>query len=225
LLGRTSFTLFIFNHDRPMYVPPSFRVDDPQKLSAFIDANSFGTLVTCQSGLPRATHLPMRPVTRDGVCTRLVAHMARANPQWQDFAAGSEALAIFTGPHAYVSPAWYVESPAVPTWNYAAVHVYGIPRVIDDHDRIVEMLAEMISHYEAASQRPWDGVIPDEYRDRLIRAIVAFEIEVTRVEGKYKLGQNRGEGDIEGVHRALDGSNDPGSRSLAALMRSEGLIP
>jgi transcriptional regulator len=97
--------------------------------------------------------------------------------------------------------------------------------VIDDHDRIVEMLAEMISHYEAASQRPWDGVIPDEYRDRLIRAIVAFEIEVTRVEGKYKLGQNRGEGDIEGVHRALDGSNDPGSRSLAALMRSEGLIP
>ena len=207
-----------------MYVPPSFRVDDPLKLSAFIDANSFGTLVTCRAGVPMATHLPMRQVTHDGICKRIVGHLARANPQWQDFEAGGEVLAIFTGPHAYISPAWYVQTPAVPTWNYAAVHVYGTPRVIDDHDRIVGILGEMIRHYEGASKRPWDGVLPDEYRDRLIRGIVAFEIEVTRIEGKYKLGQNRSEVDIEGVHRALVDSGDPQSHALAALMRAEGMV-
>jgi len=131
-------------------------------------------------------------------------------------------VAIFTGPHAYVSPAWYVESPAVPTWNYTAVHVYGVPRVIDDHERIVEMLGEMISHYEAGSQRPWDGVIPDKYRDRLLRVIVVFEIEVTRVEGKYKLGQNRGEGTPK---VSIGRSMVLATRARDRLPRSEGLIP
>jgi len=206
-----------------MYIPPSFRIDYPKKLSAFMDAYSFATLVTCHSSEPLATHLPVRQISKDGVCTTLVSHMARANPQWRHFSTDVDVLTIFAGPHAYISPSWYATEPAVPTWNYAAVHVYGRPVIIDDHKRIVSLLNETVSFYEQSFDRPWPGTLPIEFRDQLIESIVAFEIRVTRIEGKFKLGQNRSVDDTKGVYKALAGSQNDDARTLAALMASEGL--
>ena len=109
-----------------MYIPKSFQVTDPEVLAAFIRAHSFATLVSAVDGTPFATHLPL--LLDQGT---LLGHVARANPHWQAFDGQREALAIFHGPHAYISPTWYATGPAVPTWNYAAVHVYGAPRLIE----------------------------------------------------------------------------------------------
>lgn len=206
-----------------MYVPPSFRIDDPAKLSAFIKANSFATLVTCQEGVPLATHLPMRHFVEDGNIKMLVSHMARANPQWRHFEPTSEVLVIFSGPHAYISPTWYTVKNTVPTWNYAVVHVYGRPKIMADHDQVVTMLADTVALYERSFTSPWPYNLPVELRDKLIQAIVPFEVEVTRVEGKFKLGQNRSFEDNRGVYQALIESEDPESRRLAELMLLEGM--
>src|SRR5580658_2787659 len=122
-----------------MYVPASFQVDDPVRLADFIQRYGFATFVTFEGGSPFASHLPMLFRPEAGPHGTLVSHMARANPQWQHFAEGREALAIFHGPHSYISPAWYKTTPAVPTWNYAVVHAYGLPAIIEDHDRIASL--------------------------------------------------------------------------------------
>jgi transcriptional regulator len=154
----------------------------------------------------------------------LISHMARANPQWQHFASGGEALAIFHGPHSYISPSWYQTAPAVPTWNYATVHAYGAPAIFSDHERVVSLLRETVSFYETSFKQPWPGDLPDDYRDKLMRGIVAFEIPIARIEGKFKLGQNRSAEDTQGVFDALSRADDADSRALAQLMRAECLV-
>ena len=206
-----------------MYIPPSFRIDDATKLSAFMNANSFATLVTCDEGVPFATHLPVRHFVEDGRCTTLVSHMAKANTQWRHFSSGAEVLTIFTGPHAYVSPSWYATDIAVPTWNYATTHVYGHPTLLSDHGKVVSMLDETIAFYERSFAEPWSATLPDELRDQLLDSIVAFEIRVTRVEGKFKLGQNRSTEDLNGIHDALAASMRYQDRELADFMAAEGL--
>ena len=201
-----------------MYIPPAFRIEDPAKLAAFIQHYSFATLITHDGATPFASHLPMLFRPDLGSHGALVSHMARANPQWQHFSSDAEALAIFHGPHGYISPSWYQTGPAVPTWNYAAVHAYGVPAILTDHDRIVSLLRETVSLYEASFQKPWPGDLPDEYREKMIRGIIAFEIPVARIEGKFKLSQNRSAADIQGVIDALTRSPDPDSRDLAQLM-------
>ncbi len=201
-----------------MYVPQSFHVKDAEKLSAFLHTYSFATLVTCSSGIPFASHLPIRHRFESGRIVSLTSHLARANPQWKHFEANTEVLAIFQGPHAYISPSWYAVEPAVPTWNYATVHVYGYPKLIEDHDQIVKLLGETVAQYESGLEHPWNGALPEDYRDRLIGGLVAFEIEVTRVEGKFKLGQNRDQQDIDGVYQHLSTSENVGDRKLAELM-------
>lgn len=207
-----------------MYIPPTFQFDDPEKLSAFMNAFSFATLVTSDSNTPFASHLPVRHVRDSAGSVTLVSHMARANPQWKHFASQSEVLTIFTGPHAYISPSWYTTTLTVPTWNYAAVHVYGRPRIVDNHSQVVQLLADTIHFYEQSLERSWSGILPEEFRDQLINSIVAFEIQVTRMEGKLKLGQNRSTADKAGVYAALANANDDSSRSLAELMVSEGML-
>jgi len=150
--------------------------------------------------------------------------MARANPQWQHFSSSTEALVVFHGPHSYISPSWYQTGPAVPTWNYAAVHAYGIPVVFSEHERVVSLLGEMVSTYESSFERPWPGDLPDDYRDKLMKGIVAFEIPVTRLEGKFKLGQNRSVADLQRVFEALSRSDDADSRAVARLMLTQGHV-
>ncbi|MCA9090663.1 MAG: FMN-binding negative transcriptional regulator [Planctomycetaceae bacterium] len=204
-----------------MYVPPSFEITSPSRLAAFMEAHSFATLVTHDGTSPFASHLPMRFFADRGKHGTLVAHMARANPQWKRFTPEAEVLAIFQGPHAYVSPTWYEAELAVPTWNYAAVHAYGVASIIEDHAQVVELLQETVAHYEQDRKPSWNGDLPIEFRDRLIQSIVAFEIPLARLEGKFKFGQNRSPEDAQKVLSHLIASADPVARALAALMREE----
>jgi transcriptional regulator len=204
-----------------MYIPAAFRVEDAAKLAEFIRRYSFATLVTQDGGTPFATHLPMLYHAEPGEHGTLLSHMAIANPQWKQFASKTEALAIFHGPHAYVSPSWYTVSPAVPTWNYSTAHVYGVPEIIEDRERIEAMLNELVSTYEAAFEHPWEGDLPDEYREKMLKGIVAFEMRITRIEGKFKLGQNRSAADVQSVFEALSRSEDAESRALARFMAAE----
>jgi transcriptional regulator len=204
-----------------MYIPSAFRVEDSEKLASFVRRHSFATLVTFDDRAPFASHLPMlfRPEA-DGHGT-LLSHMARANPQWQHFASIAEVLVVFHGPHTYVSPSWYQTECAVPTWNYATVHAYGVPSIFTEHERVIRLLRDTVSTYEAAQEKPWHGQLPADFRDKLIQAIVALEIPISRIEGKFKLGQNRPAEDLEGVFKVLSRSIDPDSRAVAQMMLSE----
>src|SRR5688572_26512138 len=137
-----------------MFIPPSFAVADEATQFDFIDAHGFAVLVTAAGGVPTATHLPL---ALDRGRRVLVGHVARANTHLPDLAAATAALAIFTGPHAYVSPSWYVNHPAVPTWNYTAVHVTGRPRLVDDPAAVAASLDHLVRKYEAKFENPWPG--------------------------------------------------------------------
>ncbi|MGB3117194.1 MAG: FMN-binding negative transcriptional regulator [Verrucomicrobiales bacterium] len=200
-----------------MYSPESFQVDDPATLAAFLRQHSFATIVTHDGTAPHATHMPVLLEAARGAQGTLVSHMARANPQWRHFANGQEVLVIFTGPHAYVSPAWYVTQPAVPTWNYTAVHVYGIPRPVTDQDRFAQLLHDLVENYETGREGRWQGEMPAAFRERLMQGIVGIEIEITRIEGKFKLSQNRPT-DAPGIISALAASSHPMDRDLAEMM-------
>jgi transcriptional regulator len=203
-----------------MYLPNSFRADDRDQLHGLMREYNFATLITQHEGAPFATHLPFMLDVERGPHGTLLAHMARANPQWRDFSAGGEALVIFQGPHAYISPSWYESHPSVPTWNYAVVHAYGIARPIEDHDTLYRMLEALVDTHEASFAQPWRMELPGDYMDKMMRAVVGFEIEITRLEGKLKLSQNRSEHDQRRVVEMLASSADPLSVEVAAMMES-----
>lgn len=210
-----------------MYTPDAFALSDPAEIARIIHDNPFGLLVTAPGGSPRATHLPFLFDADAGPYGTLICHMARANPQWKDFAAleaaGAEALAVFQGAHGYISPAWYEPGDAVPTWNYQAVHAYGRPTVCDDPDRARAQQEALVATFEAASETPWSLAGQDEaYLRRMLRSIVIFEMPVTRLEAKAKLSQNRSEADRAGVIAALERSPRAEDRALAAVMAASG---
>lgn len=200
-----------------MYTPKHFEVRDPDLLWALMDRFSFATLVTIDSDVPVATHLPYLMERERGAQGMLISHMARANTQWQTLRADRDVLTIFQGDHAYISPSWYAPQPSVPTWNYMVVHAYGVPRLIDDHAAL-DMLERVIAKYEANSVQPW--TMDHAYATKLLRGIVAFEIAITRLEGKFKLSQNRSERDQLGAIEALSASCDPVERELARHMQA-----
>lgn len=201
-----------------MYIPKAFREDDIHTLHTFMRAYSFATLVTMQNGVPFATHLPFILDTGRGLHGTLLAHMARANPQWHDFNSAQEVLVIFQGPHAYISPSWYEVELSVPTWNYAAVHAYGLPRLIDDREELYTLLKTLVQTHEVHFEKPWPFQLPDDYLQKMMRGIVGFEIEITRLEGKFKLSQNRTEAERANVITALQASTD--TLAVAELMKS-----
>lgn len=203
-----------------MYSPEAFRIHDRATLAAFMRRHSFATLVTHDGSMPQATHLPVILEDDPGPNGTLVMHMARSNPQWRHFEDGREALVIFTGPHAYVSPAWYATAPAVPTWNYTVVHAYGTPRLVSDPVRFSRMLDELVDFHESTRDQPWPGILPEEFRDGLMKAIVGIEIPISRIEGKFKLSQNR-PGDAARVIERLAVSQDQTDRELAEMMHRE----
>ncbi len=197
-----------------MYVPKHDAVNDPAKLAEFMDQYSFALLVTQQNGAPLATHLPLLFDPKRGANGTLLGHIARANTQWHNFS--GEALAIFHGPHAYVSPTWYGEPGFVPTWNYAAVHVYGTVRWIENLDEAKLILNRLVAKFEAPLPAPWKVDPPDQF-DTLAKAIVAFEIPVSRIEGKWKLnGTHTPERQARVAAQLAQG--DESARQVAALM-------
>ena len=203
-----------------MYIPKAFAEDDPAAIRGVIAQNPFATLVTVDGQEPFATHLPLRHFPGQASPGILVGHVARANPQWRHLETGREVLAIFQGPHAYVSPSWYETQPAVPTWNYVAVHAYGRARLITDATEIRSRLRELTAHFEAGLPQPWTPDLPEDYWQRMTQALVAFEISLTRLEGKFKLSQNRPANDVRGVIQALSASAQPMDHDVAALMQA-----
>lgn len=204
-----------------MYCPEAFAVSDPEQLQRFIAQYSFATLVSTVDGHPFATHLPLLLDPGTSTHGTLLGHMARANPQWQAFESSQEVLAIFQGPHAYVSPSWYETTPAVPTWNYATVHVYGVPRIIEDSQQLATLVDRLTAVYESGMPQPWPGDIPVDFKQKLLKAIVGFVIDITRVEGKFKLGQNRPLVDQQAVARRLAMQADPIAHALSELTLSQ----
>lgn len=208
-----------------MYIPEPFALTDRDEILAVMRNHAFAVLVSTVDGAPpQATHLPFLFDAATGPNGTLVAHMARANPHWRDLARlqsdGGEALVIFQGPHAYVSPRWYGAGAAVPTWNYVAVHAYGTPRLIDDAARVRTLLADLSATYESGAPEPWRlDAQEDSYVRANIRGIVAFEIPVGRLEAKAKLSQNKRPEDRRGVVGALADGQDPLGNAVAALMR------
>ena len=197
-----------------LYMPPHFRVDDRAALVRFMDANGFATLVSHGAGGLAVSHVPLL-VETEGEALRLLGHVARNNEQWRALEAGDDVLAIFNGPHAYVSPTWYSQHPSVPTWNYAVVHAHGRVRLMDEAG--LRALLERLSRtYEEGRPNAWRlSAQPEDYIAKMLRAIVGFELEVERLEGKFKLSQNR-PAEIPRVIAALEAE---GQSELAGLMR------
>jgi transcriptional regulator len=205
-----------------MYVPKHFAVTDIAACHKVITENSFGELVSVDAdGAPFASHLPFLLDPQRGASGTLIAHMARANPQWRHFTPGKPVLAVFRGPHAYVSPAWYATHPSVPTWNYVAVHAYGTPAIVEEPNAVRDILWRLVDLNEAANGTDWRmGGLKSDYLAGMMRAIVAFELPIAKLEGKAKLSQNRDATDQARVVAALEQSDDPAAKATAAAMRA-----
>ena len=202
-----------------MYVPASFAVSDVKTLDSFIERYEFATLTSSSSTGLVASHIPII-LRRSAGKAVLVGHVARANDQWRQFDGNAEALAIFHGPHAYVSPTWYATAPAVPTWNYAAVHVYGKPLARDEGDFTAAVLRDLVARHEVSRAKPWRTEdLARDFFEKLAKAIVAFEMPIDRIEGKFKLGQNRSQDDRAGMLEGLDAEKSPDAEALAAFIR------
>ena len=203
-----------------MYVPKHFEVTDTAWCHALMGAQSFALMITADdTGAPFATHLPILVDERRGPLGTLRGHVARANPHWRYLAAGRPTLVVFSGAHAYVSPSWYATHPAVPTWNYVAVHASGTGALVEDAEQVRTLLADLVHVYEAPGPEAWSfEALPADYVAGMQRGIVAFEIPIARLEGKAKLSQNRDAVDRGRTREALAASDDPVARAVAALM-------
>ena len=196
-----------------MYIPPHFAETDRDALHAFIEKYNFGLLISQLDGAPFGSHLPFLLRREPDV---LFAHMAKANPQWQS-AEGQMVLALFSGPHAYISPSWYEAENVVPTWNYAAVHVYGSFRAIHEPELLIGILRDSVALFEAPDSG-WRFDPSSDFFRKLLPQIVGFRIEIARIEGKWKLNQNHSEDRRERVIRALRNKTDDDSTAIADLM-------
>ena len=173
-----------------MYTPTSFVENDLKTLHDFMEQHSFATLISAEEHDPFASHLPLLIERDRGTQGVLTGHFARANPHWQ-MTSGQRVLLIFHGPHAYISPGWVKSTTMVPTWNYVAVHAYGVLRTLDDPGQVRDILMRMVSRYESPREQPWSMDLADDaFIEKLTSAIVAFEVEIDRLEGKWKLSQN-----------------------------------
>jgi transcriptional regulator len=203
-----------------IYTPEQFVESDHETLLRLIRTNSFATLICATGTDPLVTHVPAL-LNRAG--DALQCHVARANPIWHDFTSDRELLFIFHGPHCYISPNWYTaKQPSVPTWNYAVVHVHGIPEVIEDRERVEAMLTELVTEHESSFEAPWSMDLPAGFQRRMIDGIVAFEARITRMEGKFKLSQNRPLADRRSVIDALRKTGNENAAHVAALMQEKG---
>lgn len=198
-----------------MYNKRSFRNEDPDALRRVIETYPFAILVSQHEGELYASHLPLM-WTSGGEHGVLLGHMARANPHWKSWDSTTRVLVIFNGPHSYISPAWYEQQVTVPTWNYVTVHACGAPVLVHEPGRLRELVTELTRRYE--SHDGWTVERAEPIMERELQAIVGFEIAIDRIEGKFKLNQNRSEADQRGVIRALQGASDRDQREIAELM-------
>jgi transcriptional regulator len=199
-----------------MYSPDYNRIEDRPEILSFMRANNFPVLVTGTGGTLHASHLPVT-IHEHGRQIVIDMHMAKNNPQWREFF-DDEVLVIFSGPHAYVSPRWYADKERVPTWNYTAVHAYGVPQVNSDRQAKAESQRRLIESLDP-EWLPKHDALGRKYVDLMLDGIVNFSIPVARLETRWKLSQNRGRAEMELIAAALEKSGGPGELALAALTR------
>lgn len=201
-----------------LYTPKPFAVDDRAAVARLMHDHPFATLITPGMPEPLVSHLPLLFVPGSEPHGTLIGHVARANPHWKQ-APRAESIAVFHGPHAYVSPTWY-EHPAkmVPTWNYAAVHAHGMLEIIDDPGESRHVLEVLVHRFEHARPEPWHFDLPPRERDAMVGAIVAFRMRIKRLEGKFKLSQNRSDEDRGRVVAGLQAEDRPEAAATAAWM-------
>ncbi|MGY2262068.1 FMN-binding negative transcriptional regulator [Pseudomonas sp. SDO55104_S430] len=207
-----------------MYTPRNFAIDDLHELHQQILGTRLAMVVTHGEHGLQASHLPMLFNPDQGPNGTLYGHFAKANPQWKELQNGAEALVIFAGADAYVSPGFYPSKAehgkVVPTWNYVAVHAYGSAEVFTDADRLLTLVSALTDRHEASRAQPWKVAdAPVDYIDGMLKAIVGFALPIQRLEGKRKLSQNRNAADIAGVREGLAASSDAQDQALAHLMR------
>jgi len=202
-----------------LYVPELFAERDESALHAFVDAYGFALLISPDAQDPPVTHLPLLLDRSRGERGVLLGHVARSNPHWRHMQEHPEVLAIFHGPHAYVSPSWYELHPSVPTWNYATVHAHGTARLMHDAEELEKLVRRLVDQYEGGRPQPWRMELPADYQTQMLRGIVGFEITISRITGKFKLSQNRPATDRTRVIEALR-QGDASEQEVATLMRS-----
>ena len=207
-----------------MYLPAHFDESRVDVLHALIHSHPLGALVTLAAGGLDANHLPFQVDPEPAPFGTLRGHIARANPLWRGVPGDVEALVIFQGPGAYVSPAWYPTkhetAKVVPTWNYAVVHAHGTPRFIDDRAWLRAFVETLTNRHEATRDDPWKVTdAPADYIDRQLGAIIGLEIPLTRLHGKWKMSQNRAPQDRAGVVEGLSREGDPSRAAVADLVR------
>lgn len=201
-----------------MYIPRINQETDLSTLQDFMRAHNFAILVNQTNGQMNATHVPLILDKNRGDYGTLIGHLARANKQWKTFG-DEEVLIIFNGPHAYISPTWYDNQPSVPTWNYATVHAYGVPQLIKGEDAVDNALRQLVENHERGRNPEWIMDLPNDYMDTMRKAIVAFEINITRLEGKFKLSQNKTDAEKKNVIAELLNSDYPDDVATGELMQ------
>ena len=204
-----------------MYIPEFNRQEDRATILAFMKANPFAILVSNADGVPFATHLPLL-IDEAGDQIMVQGHMAKANAHWKSMKEGEESLVIFHGPHAYISPTLYENRESVPTWNYAAVHLYGEPTLFTDEESLRATLHRMINTFESSYMAQWSE-LSEQYQSQMMKHIVGFDIKVKRLEAKFKLSQNRTKGEQAQVIQSLNQSEDSNVSGVAHLMQQEDL--
>lgn len=206
-----------------MYLPRAFVDEDLTRLQGVIQHSRLATLVTWGALGLQASHVPLLLDPEQGANGTLYGHLAKANPQCAELASGAEALLIFMGEDAYISPSFYPSKAehgkVVPTWNYVAVHAYGQPEVFTDPQRLLKVVEGLTERHETGRPQPWKVAdAPADYLDSMLRAIVGFALPIQRLEGKRKLSQNRNAEDIAGVREGLAASADLRDQQLSRLM-------
>ena len=201
-----------------MYTPSHYRNEDLDEVREFLKQNSFGILINQTNGRPWATHIPLELDTNDEGQDILAGHISKANPQWQSFTENEEVLAIFNGPHSYVSSSWYKEEE-VPTWNYIAVHVYGKIQILND-EAVLDALHKLVDKYEKTSTNPISIHNLSHKTMKQIKGIVGFQIIISDIQATYKLSQTRPE-DHPKIIGELQKTNNPGSHEIANMIKQK----
>lgn len=199
-----------------MYIPAFNASNNKEEIVAFMQRFSFATIITAKDAMPVATHLPFIVTIKDDAII-LKAHFAKANQHWQDIEKYTS-LVIFSEPHAYISPSNYAGEKNVPTWNYIAVHAYGKVKIIDAPDEAMQLIAATIRNYETAYEKQWDG-LPEEFKTKMLHGIVAFEMEITELQGKKKISQNRTAAEQHNIIGTLSKSNNTNEQLIAEYMQ------
>jgi len=201
-----------------MFLPHTFEVKDLSIIKAFMLSHSFAQLITNVNGVPFASHIPLL-LDHVGTHGRLLGHVAKANNQWTGFDGKTDALVVFSGPHAYISPNWYANENLVPTWNYVSVHAFGKPNVISNPKVALEVMRQLTDFYESDSTGNWSmDNLNSDFIEKKIKGIVTFEIPIDRVECKFKLSQNQELKDRRGAIQGLLDSGDIEASKVAQLM-------